>query len=139
MRRIVMPSSRASVRASLLWLAAIAVGAPTASAMDFYIGTLSVEDGSVVLERCDLGRTRYLLRDAEGAEAVAALRRMPPPARGFWYGEVIGDYVELADGHGLTVSAIEALAPGRSCHLLDALDIPDAVTPAATPPTGAAR
>lgn len=117
----VSASGRRRCLIAALVLATAAV-APAAVAMDLYIGTLSLREGEVVLERCDLARTRYALRDAEGAAAVDALRRAPAPAGGFWYGEVIGDYVENGDGHGLMVAAIEGLEPGRSCHLLDALD-----------------
>lgn len=144
MRRVMpLPRvSRSPVRTLWPWLAIIAIAAPTASAMDLYIGTLFVRDDAVVLERCDLAQTRYVLRDAAGADAVAALRAMPPPASGFWYGEVIGDYFETADGQGLEVSAIDALTPGRSCHLIDALDALDpseAADPASTPPARPAQ
>lgn len=121
--------------ATLLMLAGLSV-AP-ARARDVYIGTVTVDGGRATLERCDLGRTRYALSDAAPGGAVDDLRARPLPASGFWYAEVIGDYVEMSvdddvvtdaprSGHGLSVIAIEGLREGASCHLLDHLEALDA-------------
>ena len=95
---------------------------PPADANDIFIGTLSVEGGRVVLRRCDLAQNTYVLRDAEGMSAVAAMRRREPAAKGYWYGEVIGEYAEIEGGDGLSVMSIENIEADRSCHLLDLFD-----------------
>ena len=66
-----------------------------ADANDIFIGTLSIEGERVVLRRCDLAQNVYVLRDAEGVSAVAAMRKREPAAKGYWYGEVIGKYIEI--------------------------------------------
>ena len=128
--------------ATLLMLAGLSV-APV-RARDVYIGTVTVDGGRATLERCDLGRTRYALSDAASGGAVADLRARPLPASGFWYAEVVGDYVEMSvddddvvtdaprSGHGLSVIAIEGLREGASCHLLDHLEALDAAEAADT-------
>lgn len=93
-----------------------------ADANDIFIGTLSVEGDRVVLRRCDLAQNTYVLRDAEGVTAIAAMRKREPGAKGYWYGEVIGEYVEIEGGDGLSVTSIENIEADRSCHLLDFID-----------------
>lgn len=131
----------------LLMLAGLSI-AP-ARARDVYIGTVTVDGERATLERCDLGRTRYALSDAAPGGAVDDLRARPLPASGFWYAEVIGDYVEMSvddddvvtdaprSGHGLSVIAIEGLREGASCHLLDHLEALDAAEAADTSNTPA--
>lgn len=116
----------------------VGLSAAPVGARDIYIGTVIVDGDRVTLERCDLGRTRYRLLDAESVDVVADLRMRPAPTAGFWYAEIIGDHVETgADdavvsdeqthtGHVLSVIAIEGLRDGGSCHLLDHLDALDA-------------
>ncbi len=103
--------------------ALLAVVAPSATlaqetGMDSFIGTLSVEQGNVILTRCDLASSRYLLRDAAGAKAVARYRKDGTPA----YADVIARYSEEGSRNVLTVASFADLVPGKSCHLLDALD-----------------
>lgn len=103
--------------------ALLAVGAPSATlaqetGLDSFIGTLSVEQGDVILTRCDLGNARYLLRDAAGAKAVARYRNDGTPA----YADVIARDSEEGSRNVLTVTDLADLTPGKSCHLLDALD-----------------
>lgn len=110
-------------KSSIVLLASVwmAVALP-AEANDIFIGTLSVEGERVVLRRCDLAQNVYVLRDADGASAVAAMRRREPAAQGYWYGEVIGEYAEIEGGDGLSVTSIENIEADRSCHLLDLID-----------------
>jgi hypothetical protein len=100
---------------------ALVVVASAAKANDIFIGTLSVEDDGVVLKRCDAAQNAYLLRDADGIDAVDAMRKRPPAPKGYWYGEVVGEYIEIDGRDGLLVTAIESIEADRSCHLLDAL------------------
>ena len=103
----------------------LAVVAPSGTAaqeagLDSFMGTLSIEQGDVILTRCDIGSARYVLRDAAGANAVARYRRAPTPA----YADVIARYSEQGRRNVLTVTGLADLTPGKSCHLLDALDAP---------------
>ena len=97
----------------------IAAMAPRAMANDLYIGTLSVQGDQVTLERCDLSRNTYLLIDAPGSNALMTIRNQPPAAKGFWYGEVIGEYTQVEGQHALSVVRIEDVQPNKSCHLTE--------------------
>ncbi len=90
------------------------------SEADLFIGTLSLDQGEVILSRCDIANNRYVLRDdAETkSDAVAKFRAAGTPA----YGEVIGRYFEEAGRSGLVVLQIENLTPGRNCHLVSAVN-----------------
>jgi hypothetical protein len=98
------------------------------SGMDSFIGTLSIERGEVILTRCDLAASRYLLRDEPGAQAVARYRKDGRRASA----DVMGSYSEEGDRNVLTVAEFLDYQPGKSCHLSDALD---ALAPADTPST----
>lgn len=106
------------IRASVAFMLAVAsVGPGDEPVRDVFIGTLTVEQGGAILRRCDLAQTRYRLHDAKGGEAVAAFIRDGRPA----YGEVVASYVEEDGQPALEVAAIDGLAPGKDCHLLDAI------------------
>lgn len=106
------------VAAALLTVVVPSATAAQESGLDSFIGTLSIEKGDVILTRCDIGSARYLLRDAAGAKAVARYRKDGTPA----YAEVIARYSEEDGRDVLTVTDFADLTPGKSCHLLDALD-----------------
>lgn len=91
------------------------------SGLDSFIGTLSIERGEVIFTRCDLGSSRYLLRDAVAAQAVASYKKNGRPA----YADVVASYSEEGGRNVLTVDDFAAFEPGKSCHLLDALDALD--------------
>jgi hypothetical protein len=96
---------------------ALAAATPAAaqSQPDIFIGTLAREQGEVILTRCDLARTRYLLRDGDGSRAVAGFRAAPAPA----YAEVIGEYREEGGRPALKVAGFAAQDTRRSCHFSD--------------------
>ena len=96
---------------------ALAAATPAAaqSGPDIFIGTLASEQGEVILTRCDLARTRYLLRDDKGSHLIAGYKADPVPG----YAEVIGRYQEERGAPALMVSGFAARDPGRSCHLSD--------------------
>jgi hypothetical protein len=106
------------VAAALLAVIAPAATVAQETGLDSFVGTLSVEQGNVILTRCDIGNARYLLRDAAGAKAVARYRKDGTPA----YADVIARYSEEGSRNVLTVTDLADLTPGKSCHLLDALD-----------------
>ena len=106
--------------AALLALVWMALARP-ADANDIFIGTLSIEGEHIVLKRCDLVQNTYVLGDAEGLSAVAAMRKRAPAAKGYWYAEVIGEYTEIEGGDGLSVTSIKNIEADRSCHLLDVI------------------
>jgi len=112
---------------SLIGLA-VACGA---GAQDIYTGTLETRGGTLFLKRCDLGSTEYRLIDHEtdGTRPVATLLKasiVTPTSA-----SVLGIYEEDgADRHALNVLDIQNIAPGKSCHLIDALgDIESASKP----------
>jgi hypothetical protein len=105
--------------AALSATALLAVAMP-AAALDLFIGTVAIENGDVVLTRCDLVQNRYVLKDLPKAKAVATLLTKLPTMKGPVYAEVIGEYAE--DGKGdnlLNVDGIENVTAGKTCHLLD--------------------
>lgn len=101
-------------------MAASALASPVRAAApdtaDIFIGTLATEGNELVLTRCDLGESRYVLIDAPNTSAVATARNGALPA----YGEVIGSYFEKHGHAMLKVESIGHLTPGRDCHLIDA-------------------
>lgn len=99
----------------LIALAAHAL--PIQAGADVFIGTLERDGKAILLRRCDLAENRYALVDAPGAHALDKLRKARLPA----YGEVIARYVEREGRSILQVERIEALTPGKSCHLADML------------------
>lgn len=106
----------AGVAFSLSMLAPPALAAPTTA--DLFIGTLEKDGNAIVLRRCDLAETRYVLVDAPGARAMSIVRGVTLPA----YGEVIASYAELDGRSILSVERIDNLTPGKNCHLLDAIN-----------------
>ncbi len=108
------------IAAALLMVVAPSVTVAQDTGLDSFTGTLSIEKDEVILTRCDLGSSRYLLRDAAGATAVARYRKDGTPA----YADVIARFSEEGSRNVLTVTGFADLTPGKSCHLLDALDAP---------------
>ena len=94
--------------------------AGNASAQDVYIGTLEKDGDALILSRCDLGDTRYELRDDAEDDAPVAdwlKRDIVKPTQVSVYGSV----EEQDDTYILTVMAIDEVKPGVNCHLSDAL------------------
>jgi hypothetical protein len=98
------------VAAALLAVIAPAATVAQETGLDSFVGTLSVEQGNVILTRCDIGNARYLLRDAAGAKAVARYRKDGTPA----YADVIARYSEEGSRNVLTVTDLADLTPGRA-------------------------
>ncbi|MGX0584899.1 hypothetical protein ACUXPF_001472 [Sphingomonas sanguinis] len=109
---------RASLCLALIALAMPAAAQTEPAGADIYIGTLERDGHAIVLRRCDLVENRYLLEDAPGGQALAAMRKVSLPA----YGEVVARYVERDGQSILLVESIERLTPGKDCHLGRALE-----------------
>jgi len=94
-----------------------------AFAQDVYVGTLEYRQQRLVLRRCDLSQTVYLLRDVapRPAGAVTRFTADHPERQGHWYAEVIGTYKNERGRHALEVSDLQNVQAGKSCHLSDAL------------------
>jgi len=106
--------------AALSATALLAAAMPASAGLDLFIGTLTIENGEVVLTRCDIVQNRYVLKDLATTKAVATLLTKLPTMKGPVYAEVIGEYAE--DGKGgnlLNVDGIENVTAGKTCHLLD--------------------
>jgi hypothetical protein len=97
------------------------VAAGSASAQDIFFGTLEKDGSKLILSRCDLGDTRYELRDDSEDDTPVAdwlKRDIVKPTQV----SVFGSVEEEGDGYILTVMAIDDVKPGETCHLSDALD-----------------
>ena len=95
--------------------------AGSASAQDIFFGTLEKDGDKLILSRCDLGDTRYELRDDSEDDAPVAdwlKREIIQPTQA----SVFGSVEEKGDAYILTVMAIDDVKPGVNCHLSDALD-----------------
>ncbi|ESQ93908.1 hypothetical protein [Asticcacaulis benevestitus] len=95
--------------------------AGSASAQDVFFGTLEKDGGKLILSRCDLGDTRYELRDDSEDDAPVAdwlKRDTVKPTQA----SVFGSVEEEGDTYILIVMAIDDVKPGVNCHLSDALD-----------------
>ncbi|MDV6330171.1 hypothetical protein [Asticcacaulis sp. 201] len=97
----------------------------TAQAQDIFFGTLEkAPDGEVFLNRCDLGSTRYRLVDEAGSSERPVARLADTEIKTPTQAAVYGTVDEDKDGYVLQVMAIEDIAPGKTCHLSDALTEP---------------
>jgi hypothetical protein len=92
---------------------------------DIFIGTMIVEKGEVILNRCDAANNRYVLRDdtLTKSDAVARYTAQHTTTSLPIYAEVYGRYFETQGRSGLDVLDIDNLTPGRDCHLLSAIDL----------------
>lgn len=103
----------------LMLPAAIRAEEPEAVPLDLFIGMVLTDGQDLVLERCNLGRTRYRLLSAAGAgDPLAELRGKT----GKIQAQVIASYRADGDAHILDVAALENVRVGKTCHLLDAID-----------------
>ena len=103
----------------LMLPAAIRAEEPEAVPLDLFIGMVLTDGQDLVLERCNLGRTRYRLLPAAGAgDPLAELRGKT----GKIQAQVIASYRADGDAHILDVAALENVRVGKTCHLLDAID-----------------
>lgn len=111
---------------SLLRLVILAISALIATgvlAQDIYPGTLHYKNKQLMLMRCDVSKSIYVLRDKKG-EAVKAVKKFvsdPAHLQGLWSAQVIGVYAERGGKNQLAVISIEEVQPNKSCHLSDAL------------------
>ena len=98
---------------------AAAADAPPLPQPDLFIGTLAVDGGHVVLTRCDLANTRYVLQDVErnGPVSQYAAGHGEPA-----YGEVLGSFSEHEGQYALSVTEIDNIVIGKSCHLMDIIN-----------------
>ncbi len=87
--------------------------------LDIFIGMVIADGENLVLERCNLVRTRYRLLPAAGAgDPLAELRGKT----GKIQAQVIASYRADGDAHILDVAAIDNVRLGKTCQLLDAID-----------------
>lgn len=92
-----------------------------AQAQDFFTGMIIANGPGLVLERCHVGKTRYRLTaapDAESGDPLAQLRGKD----GLLQAQLIARYRTEGDGHGLEVLSVERIVPGKTCHLVDAIE-----------------
>lgn len=103
---------------------------------DLFIGTVEEAQGALVLVRCNLAATRYVLHNAAGAPdpllALQALRKDHAKLQV----ELIASYRPDGDGHILEVSALGDVTPGKDCHLINAVDASLSSDPSVSHPAG---
>lgn len=95
------------------------LGARDAPVRDIFIGTIAKEGSNLILERCDVGRTRYVLRAAEGGEQALAVLRQH---KGLVQAELVASYRTEGGDHVLYVASVDNVQAGKTCHLTDAID-----------------
>ncbi len=100
---------------------------------DIFIGMVVEEKGQLILARCNLGSTRYMLYNAVGADdPVQKLQTLLSGNKKVQV-ELIASYRSNGETHILDVSAILDSKTGNTCNLIDALnemtDAPETVQP----------
>ena len=105
---------------SIFFLATLLFVTP-AIADDVYIGTLSSENGKLILLRCDIAQNKYILQDKKNSKdkPVANYLKGSKRKSGLVYAEIWGDYDEKKGENYLLVKSIDNVTDGKSCHLLD--------------------
>lgn len=87
--------------------------------LDIFVGMVAADGEGLVLERCNLARTRYQLRPAEGAgDPLGELRGKGGQVQA----QVIARYRAEGEAHVLDVAAVDGVQLGKTCHVLDAID-----------------
>lgn len=99
-----------------------AANAQTEPVRDIFIGMIVEQQGQLILERCDVGSTRYVLHNAVGAGDPLGDLRVLRQGNPQLQAELIASYREDRDGHILDVSAVGETVTGKSCHLIDAVE-----------------
>ncbi len=113
------PKSLVSAIVLLVLSAAAQAEQREAAPLDIFIGMVVADGDNLVLERCNLVRTRYRLLPAAGAgDPLAELRGKT----GRIQAQVIASYRAEGKAHILDVAAIDNVRLGKTCHLLDAID-----------------
>ena len=103
----------------LLLPAAVRAQEADAAPLDIFIGMVIADGENLVLERCNIVRTRYRLLPAAGAgDPLAELRGKTGKVQA----HVIASYRADGEAHILDVAAIDNVRLGKTCHLLDAID-----------------
>ena len=121
---------RVMLMASLLL--PVVANAQPAAVRDIFIGMVVEDQGQLVLERCDLGGTRYTLSNATDADDPLGKLRILRHDHALVQAELIASYRQVGDTHILDVSDVGDTRTGKSCHLKDALD--DMLSDAMEPP-----
>jgi hypothetical protein len=91
------------------------------NAQDIFTGMIVTDGTELVLERCHVGKTRYRLSaapDADGGDPLAQLRGND----GLLQAEIIARYRAEGEAHGLEVLSVERIMPGKTCHLIEAVE-----------------
>ncbi len=101
-------------------LAALAItGHTRAHAQDLFIGMVVEDNTGLFLERCSVGKPRYRLQAAEGADDPLAQVR---GKTGLVQAQIFGHYRAEGDGHALDVIGVDGVKFGETCHLVEAIE-----------------
>lgn len=96
-------------------------------ALDIWIGTIEIKNGSLFLKRCNIGQDLYRLEEISGASKIGILSDIPmhqvEQGRPVTV-SLIASYSEVAGENVLSVDGISEINVGESCHLLDLLQTP---------------
>lgn len=121
-RKTITQTARRGVLLAAGLILSTTASAKTEPVRDIFIGMIVEQQGQLILERCNVGSTRYVLHNAVDAGDplgdLWVLRQGNPQLQA----ELIASYREDGDGHILDVSAVGETLTGKSCHLMDAVD-----------------
>ena len=107
---------RVAAFVALFTLAMMPGAAAAATTDDLFTGTLAIERGNVILNRCDAAENRYLLIDHRGDRTGSLATYAAPVGEVF---DVIGTATDQDGAIMLTVSALTRRTPRPLCHLAD--------------------
>lgn len=96
----------------------------SASALDIFIGTVAMENKELILTRCNIAKSRYVLVDKDN-QTAPLIQQFPNiadiPKRKITV-TVIADYELRSEQNYLIVDHFDDINMGNSCHLSDFLD-----------------
>ncbi|MDR2219090.1 MAG: hypothetical protein LBE24_00730 [Methylobacillus sp.] len=97
----------------------------TAAYLDIYPGMVALEGDQLVMTRCDLAATRYVLVDGEG-NTDSLIKQLPAEIKDRNYHvivNVVAEYREQDGKHYLYVDSLPDIKVGKeSCLLIDLID-----------------
>lgn len=87
--------------------------------LDLFTGSIEMKDGVLIMRRCDIGDTEYILRPSPKAKTnfVKTLQEKKLDPNNTT--TLIAHYIEIGDKHGLEIFEIAEIKQNQNCHLMD--------------------
>ena len=89
--------------------------------LDIFIGSIEMRGKELILKRCDLGGSIYLLKPSPKAKENLILKLKKSKLSKDNETTLLAHYVEINGQYGLEVFKIDEIIKNRSCHLMDVL------------------